>query len=118
MAQKLKKTDAGPPALALAENPDILRTIAMRKTQRPKVVVGFAAETDDLVAHAQAKLKAKGCDLIVANSVAPGTGTFGGNYNQVFVIGARDTVSWPHMSKDEVARKLIGLCVELSDKLL
>ncbi|WP_207480677.1 bifunctional phosphopantothenoylcysteine decarboxylase/phosphopantothenate--cysteine ligase CoaBC [Arenibaculum pallidiluteum] len=105
--QKLKKEGAGPPALHLAENPDILAALARRDAGRPALVVGFAAETESVVEHARAKLARKGCDWIVANDVSAGTGTFGGESNAVHLIrrdGAPE--SWPRMGKDEVARRL------------
>jgi phosphopantothenoylcysteine decarboxylase/phosphopantothenate--cysteine ligase len=102
---KLKKDGGAPPSLALAENPDILATLS-RHRPRPSLVVGFAAETDDLLAHAAAKRARKGCDWIVANDVGEGTGTFGGDTNRVHVIDASGTESWEPMPKDEVARRL------------
>ena len=105
--QKLKKSaDAPPPSIALAPNPDILATLSRRDERRPRLVVGFAAETEDLVANARAKLLRKGCDWILANDVAPGTGTFGGDSNLVHVVDPGDVESWPRMGKDEVARRL------------
>ncbi len=106
-ASKLKKSaDAPPPALALAPNPDILATLSRRAVLRPRLVVGFAAETEDLVANARAKLLRKGCDWVLANDVSPGSGTFGGDSNAVHVVDAGDVESWPRMGKDEVARRL------------
>ena len=103
---KLKKQDGGaPPQIALAENPDILATLSRHKP-RPALVIGFAAETDDLLKHAAAKRLRKGCDWIVANDVGAGTGTFGGDDNRVHVIDASGTESWDPMKKDEVARRL------------
>ncbi len=103
---KLKKTEGGPPpGIALAENPDILATLS-RHAQRPRLVVGFAAETENLLAHAAAKRARKGCDWIVANDVGEGTGTFGGDSNRVHVIDRAGTESWEPMAKDEVARRL------------
>ncbi len=102
---KLKKDGSAPPQIALAENPDILATLSRHKP-RPSLVVGFAAETDDLIAHATAKRLRKGCDWIVANDVSTGTGTFGGDDNRVHVIDAGGTESWDPMKKDEVARRL------------
>jgi len=102
---KIKKGAGGPPALQLAENPDILATVAAH-ADRPRLVVGFAAETDDVVAHATAKRERKGCDWIVANDVSPGTGIMGGSENAVTVIGPEGAETWPRMSKDAVARKL------------
>ena len=106
---KIKKDGSGSvPALALAENPDILATIAHRTAGRPGLVVGFAAETDDLLAHAGAKLAKKGADVIVANDVSPGTGIMGGAENEVVLVTAGGAERWPRLSKDEVARRLVG----------
>ncbi|ACJ00408.1 bifunctional phosphopantothenoylcysteine decarboxylase/phosphopantothenate--cysteine ligase CoaBC [Rhodospirillum centenum] len=105
--RKLKK-DGGPlPPLRLAENPDILATLATAGPDRPELVIGFAAETTDLVAYARAKLARKGCDWIVANDVSPATGTFGGDSNTVHLI-RRDggEEAWPPLPKAEVARRL------------
>ncbi|MDJ1007641.1 MAG: bifunctional phosphopantothenoylcysteine decarboxylase/phosphopantothenate--cysteine ligase CoaBC [Paracoccaceae bacterium] len=102
---KIKKTGSGPPALALAENPDILAAISAHP-DRPRLVVGFAAETDDVVAHAAAKRERKGCDWIVANDVSPATGIMGGAENAVTIIDAGGADAWPRMSKDDVARRL------------
>ena len=104
---KMKKDGSGKaPALDFAENPDILATVAQMKTGRPALVVGFAAETDDVIAHATAKRKRKGCDWIVANDVRPATGIMGGADNAVTVIDATGAEDWPRLSKDEVARRL------------
>ncbi|HHN67373.1 MAG TPA: bifunctional phosphopantothenoylcysteine decarboxylase/phosphopantothenate--cysteine ligase CoaBC [Thermopetrobacter sp.] len=102
---KLKKA-AGPPQLELAPNPDILATIAADRN-RPRVVVGFAAETDDLLTEARRKLEEKGCDLIVANDVSPHRGTFGGDANEVTLIGPDGTERWPRLPKRQVARRLM-----------
>jgi phosphopantothenoylcysteine decarboxylase/phosphopantothenate--cysteine ligase len=110
-AEKLKKGDGGPPKLALAANPDILANIAAAGSKRPKLVVGFAAETEKVIEHARAKLAAKGCDWILANDVSPETGTFGGAENRIHLL-AREAgadsppESWPRMSKEMVARQL------------
>jgi phosphopantothenoylcysteine decarboxylase / phosphopantothenate---cysteine ligase len=104
---KIKK-HGRPPTIALVENPDILSTIAHRKSGRPRLVIGFAAETDNVVANATAKLAKKGCDWILANDVSPGTGIMGGNTNTIHVVTADGVESWPPLSKDDVARKLIG----------
>ncbi|PZR01063.1 MAG: bifunctional phosphopantothenoylcysteine decarboxylase/phosphopantothenate--cysteine ligase CoaBC [Cereibacter sphaeroides] len=105
-ASKIKKgADRRPPALSFAENPDILATIAKGKP-RPKLVVGFAAETDDVLAHASAKRAAKGCDWIVANDVRPETGIMGGTENAVTLITESGMEVWDRMSKDAVAQKL------------
>ncbi len=85
---KLKKDAGGPPLLRLAENPDILARIARRANDRPALVIGFAAETDDIVANARAKRAKKRCDWILANDVSPGTGTFGGNENTIHLVDA------------------------------
>ncbi|HMS96009.1 MAG TPA: phosphopantothenoylcysteine decarboxylase, partial [Tabrizicola sp.] len=104
--QKLKKDGSGrAPALEFAENPDILATVS-KSADRPRLVVGFAAETTDVVAHAMAKRAKKGCDWIVANDVSPATGIMGGAENAVTLITAAGADSWPRMSKDEVARRL------------
>lgn len=105
--QKLKKDGSGPPSLKLAENPDILATLSAPGPQRPELVVGFAAETNDVVAYARAKRLRKGCDWIVANDVSPATGTFGGDRNSVHVIradGAEE--AWADLPKAEVAARL------------
>jgi phosphopantothenoylcysteine decarboxylase / phosphopantothenate---cysteine ligase len=104
---KIKKDAQGQaPALRFAENPDILATVAQRHEGRPRLVVGFAAETDTVVEHATAKRLRKGCDWIVANDVSPATGIMGGTENAVTVIDGEGAESWPRMSKAEVARKL------------
>jgi phosphopantothenoylcysteine decarboxylase/phosphopantothenate--cysteine ligase len=107
-SQKMKKGAAGAPSLSLVENPDILATIAKRNAGRPRLVVGFAAETEKVIEHAQDKLKRKGCDWIVANDVSPGTGVMGGDRNSVHLITAKGVESWPVQSKDEVAQALIA----------
>ncbi|HYC65814.1 MAG TPA: bifunctional phosphopantothenoylcysteine decarboxylase/phosphopantothenate--cysteine ligase CoaBC [Reyranellaceae bacterium] len=101
-----KKAGAAPPALALAPNPDILATLAQRGPRRPALVVGFAAETDNLIANAQAKLKSKGCDWILANDVSPASGTFGGSRNTVHLVTSRGVEDWPTLSKEQVAERL------------
>jgi phosphopantothenoylcysteine decarboxylase/phosphopantothenate--cysteine ligase len=106
---KLKKGAAKqPPALALVENPDILASIARRQAQRPQLVIGFAAETENVIAHAKAKLASKGCDWIVANDVSAESGVMGGDSNTVHLVTAAGAESWPTQSKDEVARALIA----------
>jgi len=107
-AQKIKKAGNGKtPALALAENPDILRTIAQHNSLRPRLVIGFAAETENLREHAEKKLAAKGCDWIVANDVSTEKGVMGGNANEVVLVTGDGAESWPPMRKDEVAEKLM-----------
>jgi phosphopantothenoylcysteine decarboxylase/phosphopantothenate--cysteine ligase len=103
--RKLKKSAGRPPTLRLVENPDILATIAGAE-RRPLLVVGFAAETEDVVANAAAKRQAKGCDWVVANDVAPGSGVFGGDRNTVHLVTDAGVEAWPTLSKDEVARRL------------
>ena len=104
---KLKKDPSGaPPALELAENPDILATIAGKAEGRPGLVVGFAAETDDVIENAKKKLARKGCDWIVANDVSPETGIMGGAENDVSIVTADGVEDWPRASKVEVARRL------------
>lgn len=103
---KMKKDGSGEaPALRFAENPDILATIS-QGDQRPRLVVGFAAETDHVLDHARAKRVRKGCDWIVANDVSPATGIMGGAENAVTLIRADGEETWPRMAKEEVARKL------------
>ena len=103
---KIKKTKDGLPTLSFAENPDILAHVAGLKSGRPQLVVGFAAETDDVVAHATAKRARKGCDWIVANDVSPETGIMGGGENAVTVIDGEGAETWPRLSKAEVGRRL------------
>jgi phosphopantothenoylcysteine decarboxylase/phosphopantothenate--cysteine ligase len=104
---KVKKDPAGgPPALELCENPDILRTVAGRADGRPPLVIGFAAETDDVVANATAKRARKGADWIVANDVSPATGIMGGTENAVTLITAAGAEPWPRMSKAATAEAL------------
>ncbi|MGL6208468.1 MAG: bifunctional phosphopantothenoylcysteine decarboxylase/phosphopantothenate--cysteine ligase CoaBC, partial [Paracoccaceae bacterium] len=103
---KMKKDGSGhAPALEFAENPDILSLVS-KGSMRPRLVVGFAAETDDVIAHATAKRLRKGCDWIVANDVSPETGIMGGSENAVTLITAVGAESWPRMAKSEVARRL------------
>jgi phosphopantothenoylcysteine decarboxylase/phosphopantothenate--cysteine ligase len=104
--RKIKKDAAGLPHLEFAENPDILATVSQMGAGRPPLVVGFAAETDDVVAHATAKRLRKGCDWIVANDVSPATGIMGGSENAVTLITDQGAESWPRMTKDAVARQL------------
>jgi phosphopantothenoylcysteine decarboxylase/phosphopantothenate--cysteine ligase len=104
---KMKKDGSGKaPAIEFAENPDILAHVAGLKKNRPALVVGFAAETDDVVDNAAAKRKRKGCDWIVANDVSPETGIMGGAENAVTLISAAGDEEWPRLPKDEVARRL------------
>jgi phosphopantothenoylcysteine decarboxylase/phosphopantothenate--cysteine ligase len=101
-----KQADGALPVLEFAENPDILATISQMGQGRPGLVVGFAAETDDVIAHATAKRARKGCDWIVANDVSPETGIMGGSENAVTLISDAGAEDWPRMGKDEVAAQL------------
>ncbi|WP_245593596.1 bifunctional phosphopantothenoylcysteine decarboxylase/phosphopantothenate--cysteine ligase CoaBC [Azospirillum halopraeferens] len=105
--QKLKKDAGGPPVLELTENPDILATLAAAEAgRRPRLVVGFAAETQNIVEYAVAKRVRKGCDWIVANDVSPAAGTFGGRDNTVHLIRGGTVEHWPTMGKEAVAARL------------
>ncbi len=104
--QKIKKAAGGLPTLKLIENPDILHTLATHQSRRPRLVVGFAAETEKVVEHAQAKRLKKGCDWIVANDVSPATGVMGGDDNTVHIVTAHGVETWPKLAKHDVARKL------------
>ena len=105
--QKLKKQEgAGPPELALTPNPDILATLARPGPGRPRLVVGFAAETESLASNAEAKRRRKGCDWILANDVSPATGTFGGARNRVRLVTGAGAEDWPELAKEEVAARL------------
>jgi phosphopantothenoylcysteine decarboxylase/phosphopantothenate--cysteine ligase len=122
--QKLKKTSAGMPPLQLVENPDILATISKLPGARPKLVIGFAAETENLIDNAKAKLVRKGCDWIVANDVSPASGVMGGDRNTVHLLtreaqgvneginGDINVESWPVMTKEEVANALVARIAE------
>jgi phosphopantothenoylcysteine decarboxylase/phosphopantothenate--cysteine ligase len=103
--QKMKKTAGGLPKLTLAENPDILAGLSVSPI-RPKLVVGFAAETEHVAEYAAAKRLRKGCDWIVANDVSPATGIMGGAENAVILITADGSEVWPRMSKTAVAQAL------------
>ncbi len=108
--EKIKKQQgagAAAPALQLVENPDILRTVSARGPERPALVIGFAAETQNVVEFARKKRKSKGCDWIIANDVSAHTGIMGGNRNAVHLITATGVESWPAMDKSEVAKRLV-----------
>ena len=114
---KLKKESKASTTLKLVENPDILAEVSKKTALRPAVVIGFAAETENVSAHARDKLRRKGCDLIIANSVAEGSSTFGGETNQVEVIDPYGSESWPPMTKAEVADGIVRrLAVELAKR--
>ncbi len=104
--RKLKKSRDGLPSLEFAENPDILKRVSQMGAGRPDLVVGFAAETDDVIDNATAKRARKGCDWIVANDVSPATGIMGGSENAVVLISDQGAESWPRMGKDMVAARL------------
>jgi phosphopantothenoylcysteine decarboxylase / phosphopantothenate---cysteine ligase len=107
--QKIKKKPGQTaPDLALTENPDILATIAKLKAKRPKLVIGFAAETENVAANAKAKLASKGCDWILANDVSPASGVMGGDRNTIQLVTADGVESWPPQSKEDVAATLIA----------
>ncbi|WP_018235079.1 bifunctional phosphopantothenoylcysteine decarboxylase/phosphopantothenate--cysteine ligase CoaBC [Ensifer sp. BR816] len=103
-----KRPGEAPPPLQLAENPDILKTVG-HHASRPKLVIGFAAETENVAANGRAKLERKGADYILANDVSPATGIMGGDHNRVKLIGRDGTEEWPEMGKDEVAERLAAL---------
>jgi phosphopantothenoylcysteine decarboxylase/phosphopantothenate--cysteine ligase len=123
--QKLKKTAAGMPQLELVENPDILATISRQSDRRPRLVIGFAAETENLIDNAKAKLARKGCDWILANDVSPATGVMGGDRNTVHLL-SRDggeigadkikVESWAVMTKEEVAAALVARIAQTVEK--
>ncbi len=105
--QKIKKTGQEAPVLSLVENPDILSTISKCQKKRPRLVVGFAAETENVIENAKAKLRKKGCDWIVANDVSPDSGVMGGARNTVHLVSGSGVESWPEMDKQQVADKIL-----------
>jgi phosphopantothenoylcysteine decarboxylase/phosphopantothenate--cysteine ligase len=107
-AQKIKKAGKAAPELDLVENPDILSSVAHDKSQRPKLVIGFAAETEKVVENAKAKLARKGCDWIVANDVSPASGVMGGDSNTVHIVTRSGVESLSPQSKEQVADALIA----------
>jgi phosphopantothenoylcysteine decarboxylase/phosphopantothenate--cysteine ligase len=111
--QKIKKDGAVPAPLALTENPDILAGVSRRTTDRPTLVVGFAAETEKVVEHARAKLARKGCDLIVANDVSPASGVMGGDENTLIIVTTDSENVWPKLAKDEAARRLVDYLAQV-----
>lgn len=110
-ARKLKKRGGKAPALELVENPDILRRLSRKNKQRPKLVIGFAAETENLLKNARAKREGKGCDWILANDVRDGA-LFGAEENTVHLITAEGAEGWPAMSKEAVAEGLVGRIIQ------
>ncbi len=115
--EKIKKAKGAPtPRLDLIENPDILRTLSASGPARPRLVIGFAAETENVLNNAKKKLTAKGCDWIIANDVSPKTGTFGGEKNTVHLVSAGGIESWPELSKEAVAERLLArVAVQLAE---
>ena len=111
--QKLKKNGSGDiPSLAMTENPDILKTVSGLGGKRPALVIGFAAETENVIPHATEKRARKGCDWIMANDVSPATGTFGGDANTIHLITGDGAEDWPTLTKKEVAVKLAARITE------
>ncbi|MGO8915430.1 MAG: bifunctional phosphopantothenoylcysteine decarboxylase/phosphopantothenate--cysteine ligase CoaBC [Stellaceae bacterium] len=104
--QKLKKRNGGPPSLKLVENPDILASLSKPGNRRPRLVIGFAAETEKVVEHAREKRARKGCDWILANDVSPVSGTFGGDANTIHLVDEAGVEDWPPMAKRAVAERL------------
>ncbi|MEJ8572674.1 bifunctional phosphopantothenoylcysteine decarboxylase/phosphopantothenate--cysteine ligase CoaBC [Microbaculum marinum] len=112
--QKMKKDGSGAaPDLRLVENPDILLSLSRHHTLRPRLVVGFAAETENVIEHARAKLERKGCDLIVANDVSQATGIMGGDRNTVHLVAAGSVEDWAEMGKADVATRLVDRVAEM-----
>ena len=112
--QKIKKNTNAPPVLKFNENPDILRDVGNLKDDRPSLVIGFAAETEDLHKNAETKFKKKGCDWVIANDVSLTTGYMGGDENKICLISAKQKEDWPLMSKKSVAKKLAAkICTAL-----
>jgi phosphopantothenoylcysteine decarboxylase/phosphopantothenate--cysteine ligase len=114
--QKLKKNGGGPPVLEFTENPDILKTLAAAGNGRPALVVGFAAETQNIIENARKKRLAKNCDWILANDVSPGTGIFGGDANTIHLIDGAGEESWPTMTKQQVAERLVARMAALFEE--
>jgi phosphopantothenoylcysteine decarboxylase/phosphopantothenate--cysteine ligase len=111
-SEKIKKAGKAP-SLLLVENPDILKTVASERSgRRPPLVIGFAAETQNVIDYAAAKRKAKGADWIVANDVSPETGIMGGDRNTVHLVTPEGVESWPELDKTEVARRLMARAAE------
>ena len=115
---KIKKGAGGPPALKLVENPDILATLSQEGPQRPNLVIGFAAETDNLIENAKLKRASKHCDWIVANDVSSGSGAFGGDSNTIHLVTAEGVESWPTLRKRAVAERLAERIAKFAEKHL
>jgi phosphopantothenoylcysteine decarboxylase/phosphopantothenate--cysteine ligase len=105
--QKMKKKGRETPALEFTANPDILATIAQMGEGRPELVIGFAAETENLILNAKTKLQKKSCDWILANDVSEKAGTFGGDSSEVHWVGAKGAKSWGHQTKEATAKQLV-----------
>lgn len=110
---KIKKTSDTAMTLSLVKNPDILSTLSTTERFRPRLVIGFAAETDNVIENAKSKLAKKGCDWLVANSVSPENPAFGTDENQVYFLASGKMEEWPRMSKDDIARKLCDKIVDV-----
>ena len=104
--RKIKKSGDRPPTLRLVENPDVLAALAAPGNMRPRLVIGFAAETEAIAANARAKREAKGCDWILANDVSPAAGVFGGDDNRIHLIDGDGEESWPRLDKREIAERI------------
>ena len=115
--QKLKKQAGNLPAFDLIENKDILASVSKLKKNRPKVVIGFAAETENILENAKSKLKKKGCDFIVANDVSLGTETMGGDNNTAIIVSEDDVETLPKMSKRALAKILVGKISQCFEEL-
>ncbi|MBG6163268.1 phosphopantothenoylcysteine decarboxylase/phosphopantothenate--cysteine ligase [Labrenzia sp. EL_195] len=116
-AQKIKKDGSGkPPALGLVENPDILATVGHHESLRPKLLIGFAAETQNLIDNARSKLERKNADWIIANDVSPETGIMGGDANTVRLVSRDGVEDWPEMTKAEVARQIVARAAAALDE--
>lgn len=114
---KKKKGQNNPPLIELVENPDILKTLSKPGPDRPKLVLGFAAETENVIPNAQKKLNDKGCDWIIANDVSEDSGVFGGDSNMVHLVTRTGTQSWPVMPKEQVAKKLMQAAAEQLEEM-
>jgi phosphopantothenoylcysteine decarboxylase / phosphopantothenate---cysteine ligase len=111
---KIKKSaDGKVPSLAFTENPDIVQSVGQMKKGRPRLVVGFAAETENTIQNATAKLAKKACDVIVANDVSPDQGVFGGDVNTVHIVTSKGVENWPRLSKQDVARRLMDMLAQM-----
>jgi len=113
---KIKKTNKTPPTLKLVENKDILKSVGTLTSDRPRLVIGFAAETASLISNAKKKLKSKGADFIVANDVSPGTGVMGGDENEIHIVSCSGTDTFPKMSKEDVALHVMERAAQLISK--